>query len=49
MGDPRKSYDEKQLEAVLVQCSQCQTWYYTTTPQTPEICYRCRAAMRPRA
>ena len=37
-----RTYDQIQREAKLVQCSQCQCWYYATKPKTPELCVTCR-------
>lgn len=33
MADPTRSYDDRQIEAVLVQCRQCQRRFYMTRPR----------------
>ena len=40
MGDPLRTYDRKQREAVLVTCISCERSYYMTHPQQP--CALCR-------
>lgn len=42
MGDPVRTYDQIQREAVPVICSQCGRKYFATHPKSPELCAICR-------
>ena len=39
MGNPEKSYDQIQKEAVLTQCSQCRRLFYMTVRR--DLCVEC--------
>ena len=41
MGNPDKTYDETQREAVLTPCSRCPKWFYCTHPRPNFVCHYC--------
>lgn len=40
--DPRRSYDQIQIEAQLVTCVRCAKSVYATHPSEPYTCQACR-------
>ena len=40
--DPRRSWDDMNLAAVLLQCVQCKGWFYMTHVPKDGVCIACR-------
>ena len=39
-NEPIRSWDDKNIEAVLIQCVTCRLWWWMTHPN--EVCIACR-------